>query len=65
MCKSTEEYEAVIKSEVRENDKLGSKVLVFSVASDNETSVALGADRNLKFVCSSMFLPQACDVCER
>ncbi len=49
ISKSAEEYEAIITAAVRDNDQLGSDVLVFSWASDNEPSVALGVDRYLNF----------------
>ncbi len=49
MGKSAEEHEAIITAAVRDNDKLGWDVLVFSGTSDNEPSVALGVDHYLNF----------------
>ncbi len=47
--KTAEEHEAIITAAVRDNDKLGSDVLVISGTCDNEPSVALGVDRYLNF----------------
>lgn len=60
--KSAIEHESIIKSALRNNEKLGADVLIFSGTTDNEPSVALGMDQYLNFsgafrcICHSLSL---------